>query len=125
MNADPLWPRYTLSVIGFVLMAILGSLGAAKVAAVPAMRAAAAHARLGVSAYRLIGVAELAAVAGLLLGRWWRFAGISAAIGILVLMAGATAVHLRNRDSAVRFLPAIATATLTIAYLILLGGVTP
>ncbi|MFC9688288.1 hypothetical protein ACFTSF_07075 [Kribbella sp. NPDC056951] len=57
-----------IAVIAFVLMAILGSLGAAKVAAVPAMRAAAAHARLGVSAYRLIGVAELAAVAGLLLG---------------------------------------------------------
>lgn len=113
-----------IAVIELVLAAILGSLGAAKVAAVPAMRTAAAHAHLGVRAYRLIGAAELAAVAGLLVGRWWRFAGIFAAIGILVLMAGATTVHLRNRDSAARLLPAFGTAMLTVAYLALLVGAT-
>ncbi|WP_202869941.1 DoxX family protein [Kribbella caucasensis] len=104
------------------LVVLLGALGIAKVLAVPAMRAAAAHAHLSVTVYRTIGATELAAVAGLLIGFWWHPAGASAAVGVVLLMVGAITVHVRNHDAFLRWLPAIGTAALAVAYVVLLAG---
>jgi hypothetical protein len=113
----------TADFVALPLVLLLGVLGLAKVLAVPAMRAAAAHAQLGVAAYRFIGVAEVAAAVGLVTGIWWSPAGASAAVGVVLLMAGAVAVHARNRDAFTRQLPAVVTALLAAAYLVLLAGV--
>ncbi len=113
-----------IAVVGLVLAVVLGSLGTTKVLAVPAMRAAAAHARLGVNAYRLIGCAEVMAAVGLVAGRWWSPAGAAAAVGTVLLMVGAVSVHLSNRDSAARLVPAIGTAALAVGYLVLLPAAT-
>ncbi len=45
--------------------------GAAKLAGHPRMRESARHFRITWRRYRLIGVAELAAAAGVLAGLWW------------------------------------------------------
>ena len=55
---------------------------AAKLTSHPKMRHAAAHFGIPWSRYRLIGVAELAAAAGILIGLWWHPLGLAAAAGM-------------------------------------------
>ncbi|MER5409119.1 DoxX family protein [Streptomyces sp. NPDC002769] len=60
---------------------------------------------LSSSQVRLIGLAELAAAAGLVTGIWWQPLGIAAAVGMAVLFLGAISYHLKwgdYRDSAAR-----------------------
>ncbi|MET8517586.1 DoxX family protein [Streptomyces sp. NPDC005077] len=54
---------------------------------------------------RLIGLAEVAAAAGLVAGIWWQPLGIAAAVGMAVLLLGAIGYHVKwgdYRDSASR-----------------------
>jgi hypothetical protein len=57
---------------------------------------------LGVSAglTRLIGLAEVAAAAGLVIGIFWQPLGIAAAAGLVVLHIGAVGYHARAGDYA-------------------------
>ncbi|MBC2907898.1 DoxX family protein [Streptomyces cupreus] len=87
-------------------------LGLAKIAAVPFMRQAAAHLGMSPDLYRVIGTLEVAGAAGLLLGLASAPLGVAAAVGLALLMAAATVVHLRHGDPPVRALPA---AVLTLA----------
>jgi len=57
---------------------------------------------LGVSARltRILGVLELAAIAGFLIGLvWWPLA-VAAAVGVVLQMTGAVVLHLRAKDPA-------------------------
>ena len=53
------------------------------------MRQSAAHFRIPWSRYRLIGVAELAAAASVVIGLWWHPLGVAAAAGMALLLIGA------------------------------------
>ena len=53
------------------------------------MRQSAAHFGIPWPRYRLIGVAELAAAAGILTGLWWHPLGLAAAAGMALLLLGA------------------------------------
>jgi hypothetical protein len=64
------------------------------------MRHSAAHFGIPWPRYRLIGVAELAAAAGILIGLWWHPLGVAAAAGMALLLAGALITHRRAGDSA-------------------------
>lgn len=112
----------TAGIVAVPLAALFAVLGVAKVFAVPRMRTAAAHADLSVNAYRAIGVLELAAAAGIIVGLRFEALGLLTSAGILALMAGAIRVHLRNRDPAPRWVPAVATTALAIAYGVLVSG---
>ena len=59
---------------------------AAKLAGHPKMRHAAGHFGIAWRRYRLIGVAELIAAAGVLVGLFWRPAGLLAAVGMILLL---------------------------------------
>jgi DoxX-like family len=91
--------------------------GAAKLLAHPKMRRAAAHFGIPWGGYRLIGVAELAAAAGVLIGLWWHPLGTAAAAGMLLLLTGALLTHRRAGDAAKEAAPALAALAVTIAYL--------
>jgi DoxX-like family len=67
--------------------------------------------------YRLIGVAELAAAAGILAGLWWHPLGVAAAAGMALLLIGALISHRRAADSGKEMAPALVALALTIAYL--------
>jgi uncharacterized membrane protein YphA (DoxX/SURF4 family) len=56
------------------------------------------HMKLSLGLVRFIGLAEVAAAAGLVIGIWWRPLGIAAAVGMAVLLAGATGFHARAGD---------------------------
>src|ERR1700746_523582 len=73
----------------------------------PKMRKSAAHFGILWPRYRLIGVAELAAAAGILAGLWWHPLGIAAAAGMTLLLIGALITHRRADDSGKEMAPAL------------------
>ena len=83
----------------------------------PRMRKSATHFGIPWSRYRLIGVAELAAAAGILIGLWWHPLGLAAAAGMTLLLLGAIITHRKAADSAKEMAPALLALLLTLAYL--------
>jgi uncharacterized membrane protein YphA (DoxX/SURF4 family) len=93
---------------------------AGKLLAHPQMQASAAHFGIPWSRYRLIGVAELAAVAGILAGLAMPAVGVAAAVGMIMLLVGALVVHRQAGDNPKDAIPAFVALGLSAAYLILL-----
>ena len=81
------------------------------------MRKAAAHFRIPWPSYRLIGVAELAAAAGVLAGLWWHLLGVAAAAGMVFLLIGALHTHRRAGDGAKEAAAAWIALAITVPYL--------
>ena len=96
-----------------VAAAVLGS-GAAKLAG--AKQSTEIRDRLGVSAglWRGIGVLEVAAAVGLAAGLAVPGLGIAAAVGLVLLLIGAIATHVRSHDLS-NAVPAVGLLLLTIA----------
>jgi uncharacterized membrane protein YphA (DoxX/SURF4 family) len=92
---------------------------AGKLTGNPKMRQSAAHFGIPWPRYRLIGVAELAAAAGILIGLWWHPLGVAAAAGMAVLLIGALITHRRAADSGKEMAPALLGLAITIAYLVI------
>jgi hypothetical protein len=88
-----------------------------KLTAQPKILASASHFAIPWSAYRLIGVAELAATAGILAGLYWPPIGIAAATGMTVLLVGALTVHQQAGDRPQQAAPAALELALSLAYL--------
>jgi len=112
----------TITVLAGILVLALGVLGSAKVTAAPAMRSRAQHAGFSVAAYRRIGILELMAALGLLVGVALPVVGVLAAIGVLLLLGGAVLVHLRNRDGVGEMAPAVVLALVAVAFVVLVLG---
>ncbi len=109
----------TISIVSaFIVGVIFVASGIAKVLAVPVMRAAAAHHGLTVTQYRIVGALELAGVVGLIAGFAFRPLGIAAAIGLILLLLGAAAAHLKEHDPLPRILFPLLVAGITAAYLV-------
>jgi uncharacterized membrane protein YphA (DoxX/SURF4 family) len=83
----------------------------------PRMRQSAAHFGIPWRRYRLIGVAELAAAAGILIGLWWRPLGLAAAAGMALLLLGAIITHRKAADSPQEVVPAVVALLLAVAYM--------
>jgi hypothetical protein len=112
----------TTAILAGFLVVAFAALGSAKLAAVPAMRARAEHVGFSVSAYRRIGFLELLAVLGLLIGAFVPVIGVLAAAGLLMLLGGATATHLRNGDGMREIAPAVVLGLVTLSFLLLVVG---
>ncbi|OBF35803.1 DoxX family protein [Mycobacterium sp. ACS1612] len=69
--------------------------------------------------WRLIGVCELAGVAGALVGLVWAPIGVAAAIGLALLSIGAIAFHLRASDGAKDMAAAVVGLVLAVAAAVL------
>jgi hypothetical protein len=90
----------------------------AKPLAHPRMQESARHFGIPWSRYRLIGVAELAAAAGVLAGLWWHPIGVAAAAGMAALLIGALISHRRAGDGGKDTAPGLVTLAITVAYLV-------
>ncbi|MFC4856009.1 DoxX family protein [Actinophytocola glycyrrhizae] len=106
-------------VLSCLLAAVLLFSGARKVAGGQAVTDEAAHLGIPVRGYRLVGVAEAAAAAGLLIGLAWAALGVAAAAGVVLLLSGAVLSHLRAGDAAARWAPAAVLAALAVVTLLL------
>ena len=103
---------------------IFALLGMAKMLALGPAPKMAAHAGFSTTGYRVIGSLELAGAVGVTLGPVVPLFGALAATGLLLLLAGAVATHVRNGDRLPSLIPAILGATLIAGYLVLLAGTT-
>jgi uncharacterized membrane protein YphA (DoxX/SURF4 family) len=106
-----------------IVLAILLSLayaasGIQKLAGTKMMREGADHLNIPFPRYRLIGVLELLAVVGLLVGLAVWPLGVAAAAGLVLLMAGALVFHLRAGDKIAQFGPALALGVIALVELI-------
>ena len=110
----------TTTVLAGVLIVAFGLLGSAKLAAVPAMRGRAEHVGYSVDAYRGIGVLELLAALGILVGAVVPVIGVVAATGLVLLLGGAVVTHLRNGDGFRELAPALVLGTVAVALVVLL-----
>lgn len=90
--------------------------GAAKLGSHPRMQGAAGHFGIPWPRYRLIGVAELAAAAGVLIGLVWLPLGVAAALGMAMLLIGALVAHRRAGDGLAHAAPALVAFGVSIAY---------
>ena len=95
-------------------------LGGAKVLRLAPMRERAAHVGFTTPDYARIGVLELLAAIGLGIGLVAPVVGVLAASGLLLLLGGALASHLRSGDSPSELIPAGIVTLLTVAYLVAL-----
>ena len=102
--------------VSLLLVAVCVLPAAAKLLGHPKMRQSADRFSIAWHRYRLIGVAELAAAAGVLTGLAWRPAGLAAAAGMTLLLLGALVTHRRARDSVTDAFPALVALAVTIAY---------
>ena len=105
------------NILAGLLAAFFLSLGAAKVLAVRRMRTAADEAGYSITAYRGIGILEMAGAAGLVVGMVVPALGTAATAGLLVLLAGALITHLRHGDEPSVLAPAVSSALLVAVYL--------
>ena len=112
-------------VVAAPVAVVFAALGAAKVLALPAMQVRATHLGFSVTAYRAIGILEIAGAAGVLVGVSAPVIGGLAGAGLLILLAGAVVAHLRNGDSPRHLVPAVVAGLLVAAYLVVLSGATP
>jgi DoxX-like family len=89
----------------------------AKLEAHPRMLASARHFGIPWSRYRLIGVAELLAAAGVLAGLIWAPIGVASVSGMCLLLVGALATHRRSGDRLQEATPALVALAAGLAYL--------
>jgi hypothetical protein len=108
------------TVLAGVLVAAFGVLGSAKLAASSPMRARAEHVGFSVEAYRVIGVLEVLAVLGILVGAVVPVVGVVAATGLVLLLGGAVTAHLRNGDGLRQMAPALVLGAVAVAYVVVL-----
>lgn len=107
------------AILAVLLALIFSALGTAKILALRPMRALAEEVGFSVSAYRRIGMLELAAAAGLLIGLIEPLIGALAGAGLLLLLGGAVLTHVRKGQGAKKFAPAVAVGLLVAAYLVI------
>ncbi|MGO9734793.1 DoxX family protein [Mycobacterium sp.] len=108
------------AVVLSVLLAVeLAFTAIIKIAGTGTARTNAAHLGISLRLSRFIGIAELAAVVGLLAGIAVKPLAIVTAAAVVLLMAGAVGYHLKARDYGVALLPAAITGLAAVALVVL------
>jgi hypothetical protein len=113
--------------IAFIAMSALLALemlisGAPKVVQLSAVRSTAEHLGLSVTLDRMIGAAQVAAAVGLLLGIALPGLSVVTATAVCVLMLGAIRYHIKADDKIIAMFPAVVTAAVAIAVVVLAAG---
>lgn len=111
----------TGTIMALMLAVVFAGIGLTKVLAVPAARREAGHLGFAVGRYRLIGLAEIAAVAGLVAGLYWVPVAIAACAGLVALLAAAVVVLRRAGDPPVRAVPAVVLGLVSTVTAVLLA----
>jgi DoxX-like family len=106
-------------VVTALLAAMFGFAGLIKVFGVRQSLAIRDHLGIDPTQWRLVGLLELAGVAGVLVGLAWAPIGIAAAIGLALLVFGAIIFHVRASDSVTDTAPAVIGLGLAVATAIL------
>ncbi|WP_433393213.1 DoxX family protein [Micromonospora sp. KLBMP9576] len=111
--------RAPIVVLTLFLAAVFLATAVPKLTGQAQMRERMAHLGVSEPLTRVVGMLELAAVAGLLLGLLWAPLGVAATVGLTLQLAGAVVYHARAKDPiGMTLTPAVfAVATVALAYL--------
>jgi uncharacterized membrane protein YphA (DoxX/SURF4 family) len=88
------------AILSIVLAAVALVAGAPKVVLKGPSAQLQSHMSLSPGLIRFIGLAEVAATVGLVIGLFWQPLGIAAAVGFAVLLIGAVGYHVKAGDYA-------------------------
>ena len=112
-----------MTILLVVLAAVLGLAAtfsaAGKLRRMPQVVEMMRHVGVSDSQMRLLAVAELLGALGLLLGIWVPVLGLLAALGLSVYFLGAVIAHVRKKDTAKEFGPALGLTILAVVVLVL------
>ena len=111
-------------IVGAILMAIFTLSGVSKLLDIGQMPAARGKFGYRKRDFRLIGLAELAGVAGLVIGlvRFsLEYIAIAAALGLAIVMFGALMAHARVEDEGKDIAPAAVVLVLTILFIVFIS----
>ncbi len=116
--------RIPILALTLILVAVLVSVAVPKLTGQAQMRDRMAHLGVSPGPTRLLGILEVAAIIGLLVGLLWAPLGVAAAIGLALQMIGAVIFHGRAKDPiSIMALPAaFAVAAAALAVLHVLNG---
>ena len=106
-------------IVTALLAALFGFAGLIKVVGLRQSLAIRDHLGVKPGQWRLVGLLELAGVAGVLVGLVWPPIGVAAAIGLALLVLGAIVFHVRASDSVADTAPAVIGVGLAVATAIL------
>jgi hypothetical protein len=106
-------------VVTALLAAMFAFAGLIKVLGVRQSLAIRDHLGVDPTQWRLVGLLELAGVAGVLAGLAWAPIGVAAAIGLALLVLGAIVFHVRASDSVADSAPAVIGLGLAVATAVL------
>jgi DoxX-like family len=106
-------------VVTALLAAMFAFAGLIKVLGVRQSLAIRDHLGVDPTQWRLVGLLELAGVAGALAGLAWAPIGVAAAIGLALLVLGAIVFHVRASDSVADSVPAVIGLGLAVATAVL------
>jgi hypothetical protein len=96
--------------------------GAPKVVQLSDVRASAEHLGVSVALDRIIGLAQITAAVGLLLGIAFPVLSVVTAAAVCLLMCGAVGYHVKAKDNVLAMLPAVLTAAAAAALAVLAAG---
>lgn len=106
-------------ILSLIAAAVFGTAGVGKLAGSRQVTDVMDRVRVGPALRGAIGVLEILAAVGVIVGLWVEWIGIVAAIGLILLMIGAIAYHVRAGDRSSRGLtPPVALLVLVIVLLI-------
>ena len=112
-------------VISILLAVEMAATGAPKVLQLSAVRASAEHLGVSVTLDRMIGAAEMTAAVGLLLGLAFPALSIVTGAAVCLLMCGAIRYHAKAKDNLLAMAPAVFTAALSVAVVVLAVNAAP
>jgi hypothetical protein len=106
-------------IVTALLAALFAFASLIKLFGVPQSLAIRDHLGVKPGQWRVIGLLELAGVAGVLAGLYWAPIGVAAAIGLALLVLGAIVFHVRAKDSVADMAAAVIGLGLAVATAIL------
>jgi DoxX-like family len=106
-------------VVTALLAALFGFAGSIKLLGLRQSLAIRDHLGVQPAQWRVIGLLELAGVAGVLVGLVWAPIGVAAAVGLALLVLGAIVFHVRASDGVADTVPAVIGLGLAVATAIL------
>jgi hypothetical protein len=106
-------------VVSAVLALEMAGAGVPKLLQLSAVRQSAEHLGVSVGLHRMIGVAEVAAAAGLGLGIAYPPLTVVTGVAVCLLMCGALGYHIKAHDKVPAMLPALLTAVMAVVVALL------
>jgi hypothetical protein len=101
-------------VVSAVLALEMAGAGVPKLLQLSAARRNAEHLGVSVGLHRMIGLAEVAAALGLLVGIGYPLLSVVTGVAVCLLMCGAVGYHFKAGDKVSAMLPAVLTAVMAV-----------